>query len=180
MPVAVFAILCSWWWTERPSETCRASYKNKQFKKLIHLLGCTIRMILPRYLIHAYSCLFKNILFWDTVCVICCRWIWQVSFWWCLTVLLCACGKRLGVFRVWYCLLHTNCAYKNGLLTYWKYKIFIFHFLLFLQVSNTNKDDPLIHRFLLQNHKFLRRRKSTNKGPHTPATGRQHRGCIIT
>jgi len=27
--VAVYAVLSSWWWTERPSETCRAFYKNK-------------------------------------------------------------------------------------------------------------------------------------------------------
>jgi len=27
--VAVYAVLSSWWWTERPSETCRALYKNK-------------------------------------------------------------------------------------------------------------------------------------------------------
>jgi len=29
MPVAVCAVLSSWWWTERPSETCRAFYKKK-------------------------------------------------------------------------------------------------------------------------------------------------------
>ena len=29
MPAAVCAVLSSWWWTERPSETCRAFYKNK-------------------------------------------------------------------------------------------------------------------------------------------------------
>jgi hypothetical protein len=27
--VDVYAVLSSWWWTERPSETCRAIYKNK-------------------------------------------------------------------------------------------------------------------------------------------------------
>jgi len=27
--VAVYAVLSSWWWTERPSETYRAFYKNK-------------------------------------------------------------------------------------------------------------------------------------------------------
>jgi len=27
--VATYAILNSCWWTERPSETCRAFYKNK-------------------------------------------------------------------------------------------------------------------------------------------------------
>jgi hypothetical protein len=27
--VAVYAVLSSWWWTERPSEKCRALYKNK-------------------------------------------------------------------------------------------------------------------------------------------------------
>jgi hypothetical protein len=28
--VAVYAVLSSWWWTEKPSETCRALCKNKQ------------------------------------------------------------------------------------------------------------------------------------------------------
>jgi hypothetical protein len=27
--VAVYAVLSSWWWTEKPSETCRAFCKNK-------------------------------------------------------------------------------------------------------------------------------------------------------
>jgi len=26
MPVAVCTVLNSWWWTERPSETCRVSF----------------------------------------------------------------------------------------------------------------------------------------------------------
>ena len=29
MPVAVCAVLNSWWWTERPSETCRVSFQIK-------------------------------------------------------------------------------------------------------------------------------------------------------
>jgi len=29
MPDAVCAVLSSWWWTEIPPETCRASYRNK-------------------------------------------------------------------------------------------------------------------------------------------------------
>ena len=41
MPVAVCAVLSSWWWTERPSETCRAFYENKYFEKEVHLVGCT-------------------------------------------------------------------------------------------------------------------------------------------
>ena len=45
MPVAVCAVLSSWWWTERPSETCRAFYKSKWFEKQVHLVGCTITMI---------------------------------------------------------------------------------------------------------------------------------------
>jgi len=31
LPVAVCTVLNSWWWTERPSETCRVSCKNKFF-----------------------------------------------------------------------------------------------------------------------------------------------------
>ena len=30
IPDVVRAVLSSWWWTEKPSETCRASYRNKQ------------------------------------------------------------------------------------------------------------------------------------------------------
>jgi hypothetical protein len=29
MPVAVCAVLNTWWWKERPSETCRVSFQNK-------------------------------------------------------------------------------------------------------------------------------------------------------
>ena len=29
MPVAVCTVLISWWWTDRPSETCRVFFKNK-------------------------------------------------------------------------------------------------------------------------------------------------------
>jgi len=29
IPDAVCAVLCSWWWMEKPSETCGASYRNK-------------------------------------------------------------------------------------------------------------------------------------------------------
>ena len=29
IPVAVCTVLNSWWWTERPSETCRVSFQNK-------------------------------------------------------------------------------------------------------------------------------------------------------
>jgi hypothetical protein len=29
MPVAVRTVLKCWWWTERPSETCRVSFQNK-------------------------------------------------------------------------------------------------------------------------------------------------------
>jgi len=30
---AVYAVLSSWWWKENPSETCRASYRNKEIVK---------------------------------------------------------------------------------------------------------------------------------------------------
>jgi hypothetical protein len=42
MPVAVCTVLNSWWWTERPSETCRAFHKNKYFEKQVHLVGIII------------------------------------------------------------------------------------------------------------------------------------------
>jgi hypothetical protein len=42
MSVAVCTVLNSWWWTEKLSETCRVSCKNKYFEKLVHLVGFTI------------------------------------------------------------------------------------------------------------------------------------------
>ena len=44
MSVALCAVLSSWCWTERPSETCRAFYKNKYFEKEVHLVDYTIRI----------------------------------------------------------------------------------------------------------------------------------------
>ena len=38
IPDAVFAVFSSWWWTEKPSETCRASYRNKEIVKFCILL----------------------------------------------------------------------------------------------------------------------------------------------
>jgi len=34
LPLAVCTVLNSWWWTERPPETCRVSFQNKIY--LIH------------------------------------------------------------------------------------------------------------------------------------------------
>ena len=46
MPVAVRTVLNYWWWTERPSETCRVSFQNKiNFDTLVHLIGFTIEVI---------------------------------------------------------------------------------------------------------------------------------------
>jgi len=42
MPVAVCTVLNSWWWTERPSETCRVSFHNKI--NLIH--WCILSVLL--------------------------------------------------------------------------------------------------------------------------------------
>jgi hypothetical protein len=131
-------------------------------------------MILSRYLIHVYSYIFKNILFWNTFCVIVCRCIYHVSFWWCLTGLHCACGKWLGEWLMWYCLPHTNFTYKNGLLTYWQYQILIFILFSFLQVSDINKQDPLIHSFLLQKFKFLRTKNNYKKGRISTDIHRAH------
>ena len=39
IPDAVCAVLSSWWWTEKPSETCRASHRNKQIVKRCILLA---------------------------------------------------------------------------------------------------------------------------------------------
>jgi len=43
MRVAVCTVFNSWWWTERPSETCRVSFQNK-FDALVHLVGFTIEI----------------------------------------------------------------------------------------------------------------------------------------
>jgi len=41
MPVAVCTVLNSWWWTDRPSETCRVSFQNK-----INLIHWCIELVL--------------------------------------------------------------------------------------------------------------------------------------
>ena len=41
MPVAVCIVLNSWWWMERPSDTCRVSFQNK-----INLTRCWIELVL--------------------------------------------------------------------------------------------------------------------------------------
>jgi len=46
IPDAVCSVLCSWWWAEEPPETCRAIYRNKQIKKMLHLVGCTLEIYL--------------------------------------------------------------------------------------------------------------------------------------
>jgi hypothetical protein len=38
------AVLDSWWWTERPPETCRVPLKNKINFKLVHLVAFTIQI----------------------------------------------------------------------------------------------------------------------------------------
>jgi len=40
MPAAVYAVLKSWWWTERPSETCGMLFQNK-FETSVFLIGFT-------------------------------------------------------------------------------------------------------------------------------------------
>ena len=44
IPDAVCAVLNSWWWTEKPSETCRAYYRNREIMKL-----CILLVILCEY-----------------------------------------------------------------------------------------------------------------------------------
>jgi len=41
MPVAVCTVLNSWWWTERPSETCKVSFQN-----IINLIHWCIKLVL--------------------------------------------------------------------------------------------------------------------------------------
>ena len=49
IPDAVCAVLSSWWWTENPSETCTASYRNKWIEKrriwLAVLCECPINFL---------------------------------------------------------------------------------------------------------------------------------------
>jgi len=44
IPDAVRAVLSSWWWTEKPSETCRSSYRNKETVK-----RCIMLVVLCEY-----------------------------------------------------------------------------------------------------------------------------------
>jgi len=47
MPVAVCTVWNSWWWTERPSETCKVLLQNKinLIDTLVHLVGFTIEIL---------------------------------------------------------------------------------------------------------------------------------------
>ena len=40
----VCTVLCSWWWAEKPPETCRVIYGNKQIEKGLHLVGRTLEI----------------------------------------------------------------------------------------------------------------------------------------
>ena len=44
IPDAVCTVLCSWWWAEKPPETCRVIYGNKQIEKGLHLVGRTLEI----------------------------------------------------------------------------------------------------------------------------------------
>jgi hypothetical protein len=39
-------VMCYWWWAEEPTETCRVIYRNKQIEKTLHLVGCTLEILL--------------------------------------------------------------------------------------------------------------------------------------
>jgi len=41
--IAVCTVKNSWWWTEELSETSRVSFQNKNFEKLVHLVGSPIK-----------------------------------------------------------------------------------------------------------------------------------------
>ena len=43
IPIAVYKVLDSWWWTVNLSETCRVLYQDK-VEKLLHLVGFVIRI----------------------------------------------------------------------------------------------------------------------------------------
>jgi hypothetical protein len=37
-------VLNSWWWTERPSETCSVSFQNNIFDSMVHRVGFTVKI----------------------------------------------------------------------------------------------------------------------------------------
>ena len=43
IPITVYTVLDSWWWTENLPKTCRVPFQNK-FEKLLHLVGFIIRI----------------------------------------------------------------------------------------------------------------------------------------
>ena len=45
MSVAVCTFFNSWWWTERPSETCRVLLQQSRFETLMHPFGFTIEIV---------------------------------------------------------------------------------------------------------------------------------------
>ena len=61
--IAVCTVENSWWWTEELSETCRASFQNKYFEKLVHLVGFT-RIIRNFITMHGHM----NVKFKDETC----------------------------------------------------------------------------------------------------------------
>jgi hypothetical protein len=55
IPDAVCTVLCSWWWAEKPPETCRGIYRNKWTDKTLHLVGSTLETnIHTRHKLHVY------------------------------------------------------------------------------------------------------------------------------
>jgi hypothetical protein len=52
MPVAVCTVMSSWWWTERPSETCRVFYKNKCVMRVIYTSKGMSKKFGVRVIIH--------------------------------------------------------------------------------------------------------------------------------
>jgi hypothetical protein len=63
--IAVYTVKNSWWWTEELSETCRVSFQNKHFEKLMHLVGFIIRNLTRCTVTWTSNCLvvlkFRNI-----------------------------------------------------------------------------------------------------------------------
>jgi hypothetical protein len=43
--LTLYVVLDSWWWTEKPSETCRVLFQNKVNLRIVHMFGSTMEKV---------------------------------------------------------------------------------------------------------------------------------------
>jgi len=73
MPDAVFAVLCSWWWMEKPSETGKRLTEINKFEK-----RCISLVVLWEYYSFSFTVLWP--IMWDFNLLNWCQWKIQLQF----------------------------------------------------------------------------------------------------